>query len=83
MCETDAREVHKMPIKIEPKKVVQKKKITLSIPEPLWEMIGKYAEYLGGGTDRIYVVEKILEAFFDQEKDFKRWLDGQRRPLVS
>jgi hypothetical protein len=68
-----------MPIRIEPKKVVPRKKITLSIPEPLLDMAEKYAEYLGGGTDRIYVIEKILEAFFEQEKDFRRWLDGQRK----
>jgi hypothetical protein len=68
-----------MPIRIEPKKVIPRKKITLAIPEPLWETVGKYAEYLGGGTDRMYVIEKVLEAFFEQEKDFRRWLDGQRR----
>ncbi len=75
----EGRRCRKMPIRISPKQVTPRKKVTLSIQEPIWQKVELYARYLGGKTDTTYVVEQILQAFFDQEKDFKRWLDGQQQ----
>lgn len=68
-----------MTIKIAPKEVTPRKKVTLSLKAPIVEQIELYAKYLGGNTDKLYVVEQILEAFFRQEKDFNRWLNSQHQ----
>ncbi len=68
-----------MPIRIGPKQVIPRRKVTISIQEPTWQKVELYARYLGGKTDTTYVMKQILQAFFDQEKDFKRRLDGQQQ----
>jgi len=73
-------------IKIAPRAAVPRKKLTLTLRAPLIEQIERYAAYLGGASDRSYVVEQVLEQFLAQDRDFQRWLAEQRdgsEPLRS
>jgi hypothetical protein len=65
-------------IKIKPRVVEPRKKLTVSLKESLVEQMDRYAEYLGGATDRAYVMEQVLEQFLVHDRDFQRWLDGRR-----
>ena len=69
-------------IKIAPKLVEEKKKVTLSLPVSLLNKLDLYARYLGGATDRFYIVEQVLSQFLEQDRDFQRWLEsnGQAGP---
>jgi hypothetical protein len=67
-----------MPLKIEPKQVTPRRKITVSLKTTVADGVERYCEYLGGHTDKAYVVDEILEAYFNQDKDFQRWLEGRR-----
>jgi len=63
-----------MPIKISPRVVERRKRLQISLSESVLHQVDSYAKYLGGNSDRVYVIEQILQAFFEQEKDFQRWL---------
>lgn len=64
-------------IKIVAREAVAKRKLTLYLPEPLLRALDEYVRYLGGASDRVYVVEQVLTAFLAQEKTFQQWRDGQ------
>jgi hypothetical protein len=63
-------------IKVAPKVVEEKRKLTLSLPVSLVERLDMYAKYLGGATDRSHVIEQVLTQFLEQDRDFRRWLSG-------
>jgi len=65
-----------VPIRIAPKLVEDKKKITISLPVGLLEKLDLYARYLGGATDRFYVMEQVLSQFLEQDREFQRWLES-------
>ena len=65
-----------MPIRITPKVVEEKKKVTLSLPVSLLKKLDLYARYLGGATDKFYVMEQVLSRFLDQDREFQRWLES-------
>jgi len=70
-------------IKIKPRVVEPRKKLTVSLKESLVEQMDRYAEYLGGATDRGYVIEQVLEQFLAHDRDFQRWLDGRQGVVTS
>lgn len=71
-------------IKIAPRAAVPRKKLTLTLKAPLIEQVERYAAYLGGASDRSYVIEQVLEQFLEQDRGFQRWLaehrDGSEPP---
>ena len=64
-------------IRVIPRAVERRRKLTLSLKEALVEGIDRYAEYLGGDTDRVYVIEQVLEQFLAGDSEFQRWLNGR------
>ncbi|MDI6772346.1 MAG: hypothetical protein QME77_07120 [bacterium] len=64
-------------IKIVAREAVVEAEVTLYLPEPLLRTLDEYARYLGGASDRVYVVGQVLTAFLAQEKTFQQWRDGQ------
>lgn len=63
-----------MKIKVAPRTLEPRRKLTLSLKASLVERLDRYAEYLGGATDRVYVMEQVLEQFLAADSDFQRWL---------
>lgn len=61
-------------IRLSPKVVEEKKKITLSFPVSLVEKLDAYSRYLGGATDRAYVIEQVLSQFLESDRGFQEWL---------
>jgi hypothetical protein len=62
-------------IKVAPRVVEERRKVTLALPVSLLERLDAYARYLGGKTDRQYVVEQVLEQFLNQDREFSKWLE--------
>lgn len=67
-------------IKIVPRLVEEKKKVTLSLPVSLLSKLDLYAKYLGGATDRFYVMEQVLAQFLESDREFQRWLERNGQP---
>lgn len=62
-------------IKVAPKHVEPRKKVTMGLPVSLLNRLDLYAKYLGGATDRYYVVEQVLTQFLEGDRGFQRWLE--------
>ena len=62
-------------IKVTPKVVEDRQKVTLALPVTLLERLDAYARYLGGKTDRLHVVEQVLSQFLQQDREFCEWLE--------
>jgi hypothetical protein len=65
-------------IRVKPRVVEPRKKLTVSLKESLVEQMDRYMEYLGGATDRAYGMEQVLEQFPAHDRDFQRWPLGRR-----
>lgn len=61
-------------IKVAPKHVEPRKKLTMALPVSLLSKLDLYAKYLGGATDRYYVMEQVLTQFLERDRDFQKWL---------
>lgn len=51
--------------------------LTLQLPQDIVDRLDAYVRFLGGATDRSYVVEHALRKVFDSDKDFRAHLAAQ------
>ena len=58
--------------RIQPKPTVELETVTLRLPVQLVRAIDHYAKYLGGSTDRTYVMAQAIEIAMAQDKDFQK-----------
>ena len=62
--------------RIQPKPSVELETVTLRLPAQLVRSVDQYAKYLGGSTDRTYVIGQAIEIALAQDKDFQKALAG-------
>jgi hypothetical protein len=62
--------------RIQPKPSVELETVTLRLPAQLVRSVDQYAKYLGGSTDRTYVIGQAIEIALAQDKDFQKALTG-------
>jgi hypothetical protein len=60
--------------RIQPKPAVELETVTLRLPAQLVRSVDQYAKYLGGSTDRTYVIGQAIEIARAQDRDFQRAL---------
>jgi hypothetical protein len=60
--------------RIQPKPEVELETVTLRLPAQLVRSVDQYAKYLGGSTDRTYVIGQAIEIALAQDRDFQRAL---------
>jgi len=60
--------------RIQPKPSVDLEKLTLRLPVQLVRAVDQYAKYLGGSTDRTYVIAQAIEITLAQDADFQTTL---------
>jgi hypothetical protein len=60
--------------RIQPKPAVELETVTLRLPAQLVRSVDQYAKYLGGSTDRTYVIGQAIELALAQDRDFQRAL---------
>ena len=58
--------------RIQPKPTVELETVTLRLPVHLVRAIDHYAKYLGGSTDRTYVIAQAIEIALAQDADFQK-----------
>ena len=58
--------------RIQPKPSVELETLTLRLPVQLVRTVDQYAKYLGGSTDRTYVIAQAIEIALDQDADFQK-----------
>ena len=63
--------------RIQPKAAVELETVSLRLPAQLVRAVDQYAKYLGGSTDRTYVITQAIEIALAQDTDFQKALGGQ------
>ena len=58
--------------RIQPKPSVDLETVTLRLPVQLVRAVDQYAKYLGGSTDRTYVIAQAIEIALAQDADFQK-----------
>jgi hypothetical protein len=60
--------------RIQPKPALELETVSLRLPAQLVRAIDQYAKFLGGSTDRTYVITQSIELALAQDRDFARTL---------
>ena len=60
--------------RIQPKAAVELETVTLRLPAQLLRTVEQYVKYLGGSTDRTYVIIQAIEIALQQDADFQKAL---------
>ena len=63
--------------RIQPKPTVELETVTLRLPVQLVRAVDHYAKYLGGSTDRTYVMAQAIEIAMAQDRDFQKTLTSR------
>ena len=58
--------------RIQPKPSVELDTVTLRRPAHLVRAVDQYAKYLGGSSDRTYVIAQAIEIALAQDTDFQK-----------
>ena len=58
--------------RIQPKPTVELETVTLRLPVHLVRTVDQYAKYLGGSSDRTYVIAQAIEIAVAQDKNFQK-----------
>ena len=58
--------------RIQPKPSVELETVILRLPVQLVRAIDHYAKYLGGSTNRTYVMAQAIEIAIAQDRDFQK-----------
>jgi hypothetical protein len=57
---------------IQPKPTLELETVSLRLPAQLVRAVEEYAKYLGGRTDRTYVIAQAIEITLAQDADFQK-----------
>ncbi len=63
--------------RIQPKPSVELETVTLRLPVQLVRAVDQYAKYLGGSTDRTYVMAQAIEIAMAHDRDFQKTLPSR------
>jgi predicted transcriptional regulator len=67
--------------RIEPRPTVDLETVSLRLPAELVRAVDDYAKYLGGSTDRTYVITQALEIAIERDTEFQK--RRQSRPATT
>jgi metal-responsive CopG/Arc/MetJ family transcriptional regulator len=67
--------------RIEPRPAVELETVSLRLPAELVRTVDDYAKYLGGSTDRTYVITQALELALERDPEFQK--RRQARPATA
>lgn len=63
--------------RIRPKPTLELETVSLRLPAQLVRAVEQYAKYLGGRTDRTYVIAQAIEITLAQDADFQKSLTSR------
>jgi metal-responsive CopG/Arc/MetJ family transcriptional regulator len=58
---------------IPPKAAVQRRKLSVTVDETLLRDVDELVTFLGGATDRAYIVEQALRRIIADHRAFQQW----------
>ena len=58
--------------RIQPRPALELETLSLRLPAQLLSTLDEYAKYLGGSTDRTYVITQALEIALERDTDFQK-----------
>jgi metal-responsive CopG/Arc/MetJ family transcriptional regulator len=56
-----------------PKASVQRRKLSVTLDKALLQDVDELATFLGGATDRAYIIEQALRRIIAEHKAFQQW----------
>jgi predicted transcriptional regulator len=69
--------------RIQPKPTLELETVSLRLPAQLVRAVDQYAKYLGGSTDRTYVIAQAIEIALAQDADFQKTLTSRAAGPVA
>jgi len=69
--------------RIQPNPTVELETVTLRLPIQLVRTVDQYAKYLGGSTNRTYVIAQAIEIALAQDADFQKTLEERPAPWAA
>ena len=69
--------------RIQPRPAVEVETVSLRLPTLLVRAVDQYAKYLGGSTDRTYVITQAIEIALAGDAEFQKTLNGDDEPAPS
>ena len=69
--------------RIQPKPTLELETVSLRFPVQLVRAVDQYAKFLGGSTDRTYVIAQAIEIALAQDTDFQRTLTSGSAGAVA
>lgn len=69
--------------RIQPKAALELETVSLRLPAQLVRAVEQYAKYLGGSTDRTYVITQAIEIALQQDADFQKTLGAKPAPRAA
>ena len=69
--------------RIQPKAALELETVSLRLPVQLVRAVEQYAKYLGGSTDRTYVITQAIEIALQQDADFQKSLSSKPAPHAA
>ena len=69
--------------RIQPRPAVEVETVSLRLPTLLVRAVDQYAKYLGGSTDRTYVITQAIEIALAGDAEFQKTLNGDDEPEPS
>ncbi len=52
---------------------MQRRKLSITLDQTLLQDVDELATFLGGATDRAYIVEQALRRIIDEHRGFQQW----------
>ena len=69
--------------RIQPKAALELETVSFRLPVQLVRAVEQYAKYLGGSTDRTYVITQAIEIALQQDADFQKSLGSKPAPHAA
>ena len=66
---------------IQPRPALEMEALSLRLPAQLVRKVDLYAKYLGGSTDRTYIITQALEIILERDAEFQKSL--KREPVTA
>jgi hypothetical protein len=66
--------------RIQPRPAVEVETVSLRLPAHLVRAVDQYAKFLGGSTDRTYIVTQAIELALASDAEFQKTQNGGDEP---
>jgi len=66
--------------RIEARPAIELETVSLRLPAHLVRAVDQYAKYLGGSTDRTYIITQAIEIVLERDAEFQKTLTTSDAP---